>query len=105
MRLRPVARVDVDVFLGEIAGPDARGSADVMQIDDNRNVFLLQAAMRDAFVERKGYRIGLALRRAVHFYSTEPDFGVVGIERHAGAARGGKDAPPVWIGAGKRRLH
>ena len=95
----------MDVFLGEIAGPDASGPAAVMQIDDNRNVFLLQAAMRGALVEGKRYRIGLPLRRSIHFYSAEPDFGVVGIERHARAAGGGEDAPPIWIGTGKRRLH
>ena len=76
-----------------------------MQIHDDGNILLEKAAMRGAFVERQRDRIGLALWRPVHFHSTQPDFGMVGVERDAGAARGGEDASPIWIGAGNRGLH
>src|SRR5260221_11576607 len=39
LNLRPIAGVDVDVFLGEIAGPHALGAAAVVQIDGDRNIF------------------------------------------------------------------
>src|SRR5215469_3466634 len=97
--LRAVAGVDVDVFLGEITSPDARGAAPVVQIDDDRNVLFEEAAVCGALVERQRDRAGRALWRAVHFHSAEPDFRVVGIEWHARPARGGEDSAPVWIGA------
>jgi hypothetical protein len=43
----------LDVFLGEIAGPDAGGAVAVVKIDGDRNIFFEQAAVRGALVKRE----------------------------------------------------
>src|SRR5580704_7554148 len=87
--LGAVAGVDMDVFLGEIAGPHARGAVAVVQIDDNRDIFFEQAAVRGALVQRQRDRVRRTLWRTIHFHSAEPDFRMVGVEWDTRAAGGG----------------
>ena len=92
--LRAVAGVDVNVFGGEIAGPDARAAVAGMQRDDDGNVLREHFAVRGAFVE------GIFAAAAADFYAGERNIRALEIEGDAGAAGGGEDAAPVGIGAG-----
>ena len=59
--LRAVARVDMNVFRGEVAGPDARCPAARMQIDDHRNKrgqhFLMRERSSKADIRGRGGKL------------------------------------------------
>src|SRR5207237_1302395 len=101
---RAVARVDVDVAFGQVAGPEA-GGAFAFAADGEANFALgrIELFLQRGLGERRG-QAGAADGRAL-----QVDIDLRGIERHAGVSGGGQDASPVGIGAGhggfdKRRV-
>ncbi len=97
--LRPIAGVDVDVFLGEIASPHARFSFAGVEVDDDGDVFLEHFLVCHDFIE------GMLAPSAANLDACQPDIHALEIELHSGPARSGKDAPPIGIGAGKGGFH
>src|SRR5579859_7016473 len=89
--LRAVAGIDVDVFNGEVAGPDAGGAGPGMQVEVNWHVLRQHFPVNQAFVER------VLAAMAADGYPRDPNVRAPGIERHAGASGGGEDTAPVGI--------
>ena len=96
--LSAVTGVDVNVFLREIAGPDARGAFAGMQIEANGNVpgehFLVNGALIEI----------VFAAAAANGDACDPDVGALPIEFDAGATGGSEDAAPVRVGAGEERF-
>src|SRR5579863_703124 len=94
-----VGGVDSYVLRGEVAGPIACCRSSRMQIHDNVDVIRQQAVARGALVE---------IERLAALQNGNPGHGDIHarrIERDAAAARGGEDASPVGIAAGKRGFY
>ena len=70
-----------------------------MQIHQDAYGLFEQLFVRYDLIER------ILAAAAADFYSRDPDVHALGIEIHAGAASGGKDAAPVWIGSREGGLH
>ena len=96
--LGAIGSVDAHIFRGEITGPEARGLASCVEIDDHLNLFFQQAVTGRALVEVK------RLTAVQHRYSRQVDVHAVGIKLDAGAPCRSKDAAPVRIAASKGGL-
>ena len=95
----PVACVDVDIFLREVARPHAGPPLPRSQIHDDGNMLRKHFLVRDVFVER------MFTPTAADGNSGEPDVDALVIKIDARPPRGGEDTPPVGIGAGEGRFH
>ena len=91
MHLRPVVGIDVDVFCGEIAGPNCRRRSARLQIEADADVVLLQDLFRLAFVKPQPHAI-FADGQAANM-----NVSAVGIEGHAGVACSAENAAPVGV--------
>src|SRR5262249_33269799 len=98
--LRPVAAVNADIALGEVARPEARPTF-ALSADSEANFaiggfkFLFQLRLvivrgEAAFAHRNSLQVNVCFRR---------------VERYARVACGGEDAAPVGVAAGDRRFH
>ena len=97
--LGAVAGVDVNVFLGEIAGPDRAWPFAGMQDRGDRHIPGEHFLMNGELVE------SVFAAAAANGDACDPDIDALTIEFHAGAARGGEDAAPVRIGSGEGGFH
>src|SRR3989442_15062353 len=70
----------------------------VLQIHHNGDVLLQQLAVRRALIE------WVLAPLSADAHASHVDFHASRVERYAGAARGGKDATPVRVGASERCL-
>jgi hypothetical protein len=96
--LRAVARVDVNIFRCEIAGPHACCPAARIQIDADRNKRCQHLTMRDALVESVFAAV------AANRKTSQMDVHAIGFKFDAGAARGRDNPAPIRIRAGEGRL-
>ena len=97
--LSAVAGIDVDVFDGEVAGPDAGGGAARAQIHTDRHVLREHLLVHIALVE------GMFGSAPADSCASNGNIHAPGIEFHAGAAGGGEDASPVRVSTGEGCFH
>src|ERR1022692_831649 len=95
----PVAGIDLNVTLGEIAGPEARGAL-ALTADGHPDFALrrFQPLLELRFGEGRG-QAAPAHRHILHV-----NVGLGGVEGHTGIARGRKNTAPIGIGPGNGRL-
>src|SRR5258706_13178940 len=89
--LRPVARVDVDILPGEIAGPVKALGFSGMQLDAESHFFGLQRLAR--FLRRN--RDGSALAKDTEM--AKRNIGLGGIKLNPGSPHRGQNSSPVGI--------
>src|SRR3970282_747113 len=92
-RLRPVARVDADVLVGQVAGPERGLGISHPERKDDGNFRLVQFPVKVAFAEGHG---AAAIK---HFRTGHPNPGAVGVDLLPGHPGGSEDSTPVRIGA------
>ena len=93
-RLSAVARVDVDVLAGKIAGPHARGALAGVHLHNDRNVF------REHLFVRQAFRKWMFATSPADENSCELDVHELEVERYAGPSCCREDAAPIGISAG-----
>src|SRR5258705_6929779 len=100
MRSGPVTGVDLDVALGEVAGPEAGGA---FTLSTNRETDLTLLGFELLLEGGLGERGGQSCAADGGILQIDIDFG--GVERVTGIPGGGEDASPVWIGSGHSSLN
>src|SRR5580658_242363 len=98
--LSAVIRIDVDVILGQIAGPEGcRSFAFTSNPEDDRDIGVVETNLHIGFVERSSK----AVTADLHILQGDIDLG--GIEVHAGITGGRENTAPVGIGTGDGGLY
>src|ERR1700739_2610817 len=93
--LRGVVRVDANVFVGQVGGPESAGAFALMEMNVDGKLGLLEVGVGGVFVVFKG-----AAAATADGQLAEGDVDGFGVYCSAGVADGGNEAAPVGVAAG-----